>query len=204
MSDSALLDADATDSADREPTRRRLSDRQVRTVVALSRAAVDELRAEGYEGLTVRNVARRAGVAPATAYTYFGSREHLVTEVFWRLLRELPEPAVDRRRTAASRVELALEDVMRFVASEPALAAACTSAMLCHDPDVAELRLHIGAELRRRTTSALGEDATDALLRTLDLVVSGVLVHAGMGHVAAADLPGRLGEAVQQVLGVQK
>ena len=50
-----------------EPTRRRLSERQSVVVQGLLDAAVDELRATGYEGLTVRNVARRAGVAPATA-----------------------------------------------------------------------------------------------------------------------------------------
>ena len=63
--------------------RRHLSDRQARTVAGLLDATVDELREVGYDGLTVRNVARRAGVAPATAYNYFASREHLVTEVFW-------------------------------------------------------------------------------------------------------------------------
>src|SRR4051812_34906156 len=46
----------------------------------------------GYDGLTVRSVARRAGVAPATAYTYFSSKDHLVAEVFWRRLQAL-DPA---------------------------------------------------------------------------------------------------------------
>ena len=40
-------------------------------------AAVEELHRTGYEGLSVRNVAKRAGVAPATAYTYFSSKDHL-------------------------------------------------------------------------------------------------------------------------------
>ena len=50
---------------------------------------MDELRAR-LRRLTVRNVARRAGVAPATAYTYFASKDHLVAEVFWRRLRGPP------------------------------------------------------------------------------------------------------------------
>src|SRR5690606_25562569 len=74
-----------------ESTRRRLSPRQAATVQKLVVAAVEELREVGYDALTVRNVARRAGVAPATAYNYFTSREHLVTEVFWRRLDALPE-----------------------------------------------------------------------------------------------------------------
>ena len=47
-------------------------------------AAADEARERGYEGMTVRSVARRAGVAPATAYTYFASKDHLLAEVLWR------------------------------------------------------------------------------------------------------------------------
>ncbi|MCA9208645.1 MAG: TetR family transcriptional regulator, partial [Planctomycetales bacterium] len=50
----------------------------------LVEAAVGELAASGYSALTVRNVAKRAGVAPATAYTYFASKEHLIAEVYWR------------------------------------------------------------------------------------------------------------------------
>ncbi|HNA37682.1 MAG TPA: helix-turn-helix domain-containing protein, partial [Microthrixaceae bacterium] len=115
--------------------RRHLSDRQARTVAGLLDATVDELREVGYDGLTVRNVARRAGVAPATAYNYFASREHLVTEVFWRRLEALPETRIDRRRTAASRAAATLAEMALLVADEPELAAACTAAMLSNDPD---------------------------------------------------------------------
>jgi cytochrome P450 len=52
-----------------ESTRRRLTDRQADTVRRLTDAAVEEARETGFDGLTVRGVARRAGVAPATAYT---------------------------------------------------------------------------------------------------------------------------------------
>ena len=43
-------------------------------------------------------MARRAGVAPATAYTYFASKEHLVTEVFWQRVRELDRPGPQQVR----------------------------------------------------------------------------------------------------------
>ena len=73
--------------------RRQLSGRPADTVTALVAAAVEEVAVTGFDGLTVRNVARRAGVSPATAYTYFASKEHLLTEVFWRRLSALEEPA---------------------------------------------------------------------------------------------------------------
>ena len=69
-----------------ESTRRRLTAQQAETVARLTDAAVDVLNADGFDGLTVRVVAKRAGVAPATAYTYFSSKSHLVAEVFWRRL----------------------------------------------------------------------------------------------------------------------
>src|SRR5690606_37273408 len=62
--------------------RKHLSDRQARTVAKLVDAAAEEVVAIGFANLTVRNVAKRAGVAPATAYTYFASKEHLVSEVY--------------------------------------------------------------------------------------------------------------------------
>ena len=56
----------------------------------LVRAAEEETEEVGYAGLTVRGVARRAGVAPATAYTYFSSKDHLLAEVLWRRMESLP------------------------------------------------------------------------------------------------------------------
>src|SRR5580704_8423940 len=73
-----------------EATRRRLSPRQAEVVAQLVQAAVDEVELVGYAGLTVRAVARRAGVAPATAYNYFSSKDHLLAEVLWRRMQGLP------------------------------------------------------------------------------------------------------------------
>lgn len=189
--------APATD----ERPRRRLTERQAGTVTRLTDAAVTEVREQGYDGLTVRNVARRAGVAPATAYTYFASKDHLVAEVFWRRLRARPASAVDRRHSPARRVRAALRDVALVVADEPELAAACTTAMLATDPDVKHVRDRIGAEIRRRLADALGDDGDEIVLRTLELALSGAMVQAGMGHLAYDDLPGLLEETAALVAG---
>ena len=180
-----------------ESTRRQLSDRQAATVQKLTVAAVEQLREHGYDGLTVRNVARAAGVAPATAYTYFTSREHLVTEVFWRRLRALPESRVDRRRTVTARVSATMSDLALLVADEPELAAACTVAMLATDPDVKALRDRIGLEWHRRLARALGDGVEAEVLSTLEFVISGALVQAGMGHLTYQELPGHLTRAVE-------
>ena len=177
-----------------EATRRVLSPRQARTVQSLADAALEELRAVGYEQLTVRNVARRTGVAPATAYTYFASKEHLVTEVFWRRLADLGDPKIDRRRCPADRVTDALADFTELAAQEPELMSACTVAMMADDPDVRHLRDRIGLELHRRLVAALGEDADPAVLIALDLAMAGALVRAGTGHLSYADVPRRMSD----------
>lgn len=180
--------------------RRHLSDRQAATVGRLLDAAVEELRAVGYDELSVRNVARRAGVAPATAYNYFASREHLVTEVFWLRLQAHPETRLDRRRTAAHRVGATLSGLALLVADEPELAAACTAAMLSGDPDVKVLRDRIGLEWRRRLQVALDGDAGPDALTALEFAVSGAMLRAGMGHLDYADLPRDLTRTAELVL----
>ncbi len=162
-----------------ESTRRRLTKRQVDTVRGLTDAAIEELREVGYVGLSIRGVAARQGVAPATVYTYFSSKNHLVTEIFWRRLRELPETAT--AGSPAERVVRALRDIASLVSAEPELAAACTTAMLGDDPDVCRLREQIGLEWHRRLGAALGV-ADPEVLPALEISLGGALLHAGLGY----------------------
>lgn len=190
-----------------EATRRRLTDRQAATVQRLADALVGELAEAGYEHLTVRNVARRAGVAPATAYTYFTSKAHLVSEVFWRRLLALPDTPADPGVPPAERVVAVVRDIAQLVAGDPGLAAACSPALLGAEADVAVLRDRIGAELHRRLARALaggepGEDATDDdVVTALDLMLTGALLQAGMGHMPYAELGNRLAGLVPLVVG---
>jgi AcrR family transcriptional regulator len=202
-----------------DATRRRLSPRQAATVARLADALVAELGGAGYDRLTVRAVARRAGVAPATAYTYFTSKAHLVAEVFWRRLRALPDTPIDPRAPAADRATAVLRDLAAFVAAEPALAAACSPALLGADPDVHHLRDRIGAEMHRRIAIALGSaagagrpsDDRDApapgdpdlagLAEALDLMLAGALLRAGTGHLPYDAIADRLDALVHLVIG---
>lgn len=166
----------------------------------LTTAAVEELRAAGFDGLTVRNVARRAGLAPATAYTYFASKEHLVAEVYWQRLRALPTPEHGESSSPADRVGRVLAQVGLLVADEPELSAACTVAVLANDPDVRRLRGDISRRTSQMLVAALGPDADAATLRTLGAVFSGVLLQAGIGQIGYDEVPGRLLEASELVL----
>ncbi|GIH96916.1 TetR family transcriptional regulator [Planobispora siamensis] len=202
-----------------EPTRRRLTERQADTVRRLTEAAVEEVRETGFDGLTVRNVARRAGVAPATAYTYFASKNHLVTEVFWRRLSALPPvdaadatgtadavdaadaaDAADTVAGARERVVAVLREITLLVSDEPRLAAACTTAMLGTDPDVQELRARIGLAIRRRLRAALGSRAEHRTLNALEFAYAGALLHAGMGYTSYGEMADRLADIADLIV----
>jgi AcrR family transcriptional regulator len=176
-------------------TRRQLSGRPADTVAALVDAAVAEVADSGYDGLTVRNVARRAGVSPATAYTYFASKEHLLTEVFWRRISALDEPEPASKKAPAERVADAVRDIAMLVADEPELAAGITTALLAHDGDVKTLRDQIGTVMAARIAHALGPSPDPQVMRALTFTFIGALLSAGMGNVGYEELPEIMAEA---------
>ncbi|WP_137723367.1 TetR/AcrR family transcriptional regulator [Prescottella subtropica] len=188
-------------SGNYESTRRRLTTKQAETVARLTHCAVEVLRDKGFAGLTVRLVAAQAGVAPATAYTYFSSKEHLVAEVFWRRLSAMPdEPDTAESRT--TRVVTVLRSVALLVSDEPELAAAVTTALLGRDPDVEHLRMRIGIEIRKRLLAALesdGEDDQD-LLEGLEMLYAGALLRAGMGYGSYLHIADRLEASARRML----
>ncbi len=193
-----------------EASRRRLTVRQAAVVEQLLEAAADETRVQGYEGVTVRNVARRAGVAPATAYTYFASKDHLLAEVLWRRFQALPAPSATGdapadtladQEAATDRVIAELRVLGLFMADDPTLAAACTTALLGRGPEVRALRVLFGTALHERLADALGDAADEAVLRSLDLAYSGAMLWAGMGHIHFEDVPDALADAARLVLG---
>ena len=203
-----------------EAPRRQLTARQADTVRRLTEAGVEEVRQSGYENLSIRDVARRAGVAAATAYTYFGSKDHLLTEIFWRRLNALPPagarggsgegagPAAgagpaegDGPDTTASRsagVTAVLRELALLVSEEPELAAGCTAAMFGSEPDVRQLRLYIGRQIHQRIETAAGPGSPEA--RLLELAYYGAMVEAGLGYTTYEQMADRLAEAAELIM----
>ncbi|HVT41574.1 MAG TPA: helix-turn-helix domain-containing protein [Acidimicrobiales bacterium] len=183
------------------PARRHLSERQAEVMERLLTAAAEEAAERPYGQITVRTIAKRAGLAPATAYTYFSGKDHLLAEVLWRCVQasphlvdltlDLPERVADTART------------MGFAAMGPAAVAACTTALLGDGPDVKRVRARIGGEIGRRLAAALGADAdadaTDRamlpVLTVLQVTYTGALLSAGMGHLDFDAVPGLMADA---------
>lgn len=185
----------ATPSA---PARRR--PRQEETFRKLIGAARETLRASSYAGLTVRAVAARAEVAPATAYTYFSSKNHLVAEVYLDVVRQAPF-FTDVNDTRLHRVQQTLRSLALVVADEPELAAACTTALLSNDEAVRPVRERIGAEIHQRIKSALGPGADGRTISALEMSYFGALVHAGSGVLTYRQIADRIGYVVGLILG---
>src|SRR4051794_14582020 len=150
-----LVSSSVSSPATMPATRRHLKRRQADTVQKILDAAHDELLETGYEALTVRAVAARAELAPATAYTYFSSKNHLLVELFWRRINEL-ESVVSAARTPRARVVEIFHRLARFLAAEPELAAAVTVAILSPDPDGRQMRFLIGTEINTWIADAAG------------------------------------------------
>ena len=183
-----------------EGTRRRLTPRQAEVVMQLVRATGEEVEEVGYAGLTVRTVARRAGVAPATAYTYFSSKDHLLAEVLWRRMEALPPVDPDGEGPVSERLAEAVRSMVLFTAESPALVDACTVALLSPNPDVKHLRDRIGAQIHRRLAAALGPGTDPLVVRMLETSFSGSLLIAGMGHMPYTDIPDFLVAAAELLL----
>jgi AcrR family transcriptional regulator len=183
-----------------EPTRRALSVRQAEIVEHLIEAAAKEATERGYEGVTVRNAAKRAGVAPATAYTYFASKDHLLAEVLWRRIESLPPIVTDSAMDARERVTKELAHVAMFMSTEPELAAACTTALLGSGADVKVLRDRFGARIVARIAAAIGEHRDVRVLRTLNLALVGAMLSAGMGNLSFAEVPQAMADVAALII----
>jgi AcrR family transcriptional regulator len=177
--------------------RKRLNARQQETVEKLFAAAGEVLDEVGHEQLTIRMVAAQAGVSPATAYTYFASKDHLYAEMFWRMLVNAPEPRLTGR-SATTRLQQTASHLADLITGSPALAAAVTRSLLGTDPDVEQLRLAIGAHWVERFKVAIGEGASPDLLMTLAFAFSGALLQSGMGLMP----PDQLGPSLERAVGV--
>jgi AcrR family transcriptional regulator len=182
--------------------RQGLNPRQAETVERLLEAGEAELEHAGPEALTIRTVAQRAGVSAATAYTYLASKNHLFAELFWRHLGAA-DLRVPTDGTAVERLQATMRALTARIVEEPELAAAVTPALLGSDPDVARLRLRIGAEFLARFDAALREPEREpdpAVLEVLVLTFSGALLQAGMGLLTYDEIAERLVSAVAVIL----
>jgi AcrR family transcriptional regulator len=180
-------------------TRQGLNARQAETVEKLLQAGEAELEEVGPDALTIRTVAQRAGVSPATAYTYLASKHHLFAELFWRAIVTQPGPDPEGA-TATERIQTFTRHMSQLLGRSPHLATAANIALLGTDPEVERLRLVIGAEFVQRFRDAIGDPVDPRVLEALTFAFSGALLQAGMGLVTYDELSRRLDDVVAVIM----
>jgi AcrR family transcriptional regulator len=181
-----------------QPSRNRRQEETFRKVLA---AGIETLREKSYADLTVRAVAARAKVAPATAYTYFSSKNHLIAQVYLDLVRQVPY-FTDVNEPMTTRVEQVLHHLALVVADEPEVGAACTTALLGGgtDPAVGAVRDRIGAEIHRRIATAIGPGADANTVAALEMMFFGALVQAASGQFTYHQIADQLAYVVGLIL----
>ena len=161
----------------------------------------EEAEERPYAEISVRSIAKRAGVAPATAYTYFSGKDHLLAEVLWRRVQATPH-LVDLNLPLPERVADTAR-TMGFATMDPSAAAVCTTALLGDGPDVKRVRARLGAEIGKRLAAALGggRDLDDVVLDILQVTYTGAVLGAGMGHLSFDAVPPLMARAAALMTG---
>ncbi|WP_067453320.1 TetR/AcrR family transcriptional regulator [Actinomadura macra] len=158
-------------------TRRLTKDQQARRERLIESAR--ELALEGgYPAVTMHDVADRAGVARATVYRYFATKDHLLTEVAatWahRVTHDIDALAVGD--TPIERLTALLERIVFVAAAEPALTSAIIQAVTSDDSSVDDARTVLFLFVRDRLSAAIGDPLPER--DDVELVLGHILLAA--------------------------
>ncbi|WP_344835784.1 TetR/AcrR family transcriptional regulator [Actinocorallia longicatena] len=163
-------------------TRTLTKDQQARRARLI--ASAHELASEGgYAAVTMHDVADRAGVARATVYRYFASKDHLLTEVAadWaRVFTELNVPG----KSPTARLSGLLEALVEVASTNINLTSAVVQATTSQDSGVEDARTELFRYVRQQFGAAIDPEETTRS-------VSGVSmedVESVIGHMVLAAL----------------
>jgi len=178
---------------------RTLSPTQAATRRRLLDAARTLATKGGYEGVSMRQVAAKAGVSAPTAYLYFSSKDHLLVDVLVDLVGQTTETLSSRPRRGRSPADRAVATLRRAVQNleqAPNLYIAMTRAYISGSPEVAHARVAMESSTRRWIDVALGESEVgdhDAIVRILEAVLFASMV----GLVTGGRAPGEVADELE-------
>ena len=137
--------------------------------------ALELALAGGWDGVQMREVASRAGVALGTLYRYFPSKEHLLVSLMLDQVRGLADRLAVRPPEGADsvdRVSDVLRRANRALQAQPEVTTAMIRALVSGNTDIAPVVASVREEMRRIIADALvgeGPPDEDRLLR-IDLL----------------------------------
>ena len=174
--------------------------------------ATEELALQGgWDGVQMREVAVRAGVALGTLYRYFPSKEHLLVSVMLDEVQQLADRLAVRPPEGDDPVERVVDVLRRAnraLNRQPDVTVAMIRALVAGNPDVAPVVADVRKVMRRIISDALGatapEDAEDSDVLAIDLL-SDVWLAALVSWISGVqELPqviGKLEDATEVLLG---
>ena len=190
-----------------EPLARRvLRSDAVATRQRIIEAAIRLARRSSIESLTMRDIARAAGVSVATAYTYFASKQHVYAEAYAEGARTLTErlrARPPRGATPADRVASVFRRAVQGVGETGDVVQAMAIALASSDPAVARVRPSVEAAFEEWMELALGDAVIPEraeVVRALQLTMFGGFVAMAHGRLSLADAARVFDVAVRRLL----
>jgi AcrR family transcriptional regulator len=175
-----------------------------RTQIATRRRILDaarDLAAEGgYDEVTMRKVAERAGVSAPTAYQYFSSKDHLLVDVMVDRVTTTTTALQGRPSRAAAPVDRAvatLRRAVRQVEEQPTLYVALTRAYISGAPEVAHARGAMETSMSSWIDSALGSVEIDGRAAVVAILES-VIFASMVGLVTGRREPHEVGDELER------
>ncbi|UDY37802.1 TetR family transcriptional regulator [Dermatobacter hominis] len=174
--------------------------------------ATEELALQGgWDGVQMREVAMRAGVALGTLYRYFPSKEHLLVSVMLDEVQQLADRLAIRPPEGDDPVERVIDVLRRAnraLNRQPDVTVAMIRALVAGNPDVAPVVAGVRKVMRRIISDALGattsEDAEDGDVLAIDLL-SDVWLAALVSWISGVQEPAqviaKLEDATEVLLG---
>jgi TetR/AcrR family transcriptional regulator, cholesterol catabolism regulator len=169
-------------------------------------AAIELGTEGGYDAVHMRVVAERAGVALATVYRYFESKDHLLSAAVSEWMSQLQgrltrSPA--RGDTQVERLVDVLRRASRGVERRPLFTAALVRALSSPDPGVAEAAHHVREQIYDMTAPILDDHSpefVDDIVAVLSHVWNSALTSWANGHTPIATIGYELERAARLVL----
>jgi AcrR family transcriptional regulator len=189
-----------------EVVTRPISATQAATRHRLLDAARDLATEGGYEAVSMRSVAAKAGVSAPTAYQYFSSKDHLLVDLLVELVTQTTTTLSDLPRPGGSPVESAVATLRRAVQQveqAPNLYVAMTRAYISGSHDVAHARAAMESSTRQWIDLAVGESEIGdraAIVRILEDVLFANMVGLVTGGRTPAEIGDQLELAARTVL----
>ncbi len=169
-------------------------------------AAIDLGTEGGYEAVHMRVVAERAGVALATVYRYFESKDHLLSAAVSEWTSQLQsrlDRAPARGDTPIERLVDVLRRASRAIERRPQFAAALIRALHSPDPGVASGAAKVGQQIRAMATPILADlpaEDVDGIVAVLGHVWDSSIMGWANGRAPISSIGDELENAARLLL----